>query len=118
LTADAHADVGLGWLGLSLGLPNNITLFGRIPLVRSRVQTALNLDPTSANAGLSPGESDQLVFLSNMDAALATLSAKLAAGDYDTNPSQRALAEATLADLSRIYNNIQIVYNAQERETD
>ncbi|HZB27721.1 MAG TPA: hypothetical protein VE282_04090 [Gemmatimonadales bacterium] len=102
LAADAHADVGLGWLGLSLGLPNNITLFGRIPLVRSRVQTALNLDPTSANAGLNPGESDQLVFLSNMDAALATLSAKLAAGDYDTNPSQRALAEATLADATAL----------------
>ncbi|HEX2251379.1 MAG TPA: hypothetical protein VHH32_13615 [Gemmatimonadales bacterium] len=102
LTADAHADVGAGWLGLSLGVTDNITVFGRIPLVRSRVQTILGLDPTSANAGLNPGTTDQLTFLSNMDAALATLSAKLAAGDYDADPSQRALAEATLADATAL----------------
>ena len=102
LTADAHADLGTGVLGVSLGLTNYITLFGRIPLVRTRVQSSLQLDPTSADAGLNPGESSQLSFFSEMDAALATLSAKLAAGDYDANPPQRALAQTTLADATAL----------------
>jgi len=99
LTTDAEADVGTGFLGLSLGLTNSITIFGRIPLVQSRVQSAMDLDASSADAGLDPG-ADQLPFFNEMDAALATLSAKLAAGDYNGDPSQRALAEATLADAT------------------
>jgi hypothetical protein len=97
-TSDAHADVGSGFLGVSLGLTNFITIFGRIPLVRSRVQSSMQLDPTSADAGLNPGEADQVPFFTELDAALATLSAKLAAGDYDADPSQRALAQTTLTD--------------------
>jgi hypothetical protein len=102
LTTDALADVGTGFLGVSLGLTSSITVFGRIPLVRSRVQPTMVLDPATADAGLSPGTSTQLSFFTEMDAALATLSAKLAAGDYDGNPSQRALAEATLADATSL----------------
>lgn len=101
LTTDAEADVGTGFLGLSLGLTNSITIFGRIPLVQSRVQSVRDLDASSADAGLDPG-ADQLPFFNEMDAALATLSAKLAAGDYDGDPSQRALAEATLADATAL----------------
>jgi hypothetical protein len=102
LTTDAHADVGIGSLGLSLGLTRHITVFGRIPLVRTRVQSSMLLDPASADAGLNPGEADQLPFFSEMDAALATLSAKIAAGDYDANPSQKALAQSTLADATTL----------------
>jgi hypothetical protein len=102
LTADAHADVGTGSLGLSLGLTPHITVFGRIPLVRTRVQSSMQLDPTSADAGLNPGEAEQLPFFGEMDAALATLSAKIAAGDYDANPSQKALAQTTLADATTL----------------
>jgi hypothetical protein len=101
LTTDAEADVGTGFLGLSLGLTNSITIFGRLPLVQSRVQSVMDLDPSSADAGLDPG-ADQLPFFNEMDAALATLSAKLAAGDYDGDPNQRALAEATLADATAL----------------
>jgi hypothetical protein len=101
LTADAEADLGTGFLGLSLGVTSSITIFGRIPLVQSRAQSNLNLDASAADAGLNP-EADQLPFFNQMDAALATLSAKLAAGDYDANPSQRALAEATLADATTL----------------
>jgi hypothetical protein len=106
LSTDAHADVGTGFLGLSLGLTNWITVFGRIPLVRSRVQSAFALDPSSADAGLNPGEATQLPFFAELDAALATLSARLAAGDYDGDPAQRALAQSTLADATSLRGDL------------
>jgi hypothetical protein len=102
LSTDAHADVGTGFLGLSLGLTSRITIFGRIPLVRARVQSAMELNPASADAGLNPGQADQLPFFDEFDVALTTLSSKLAAGDYDGNPTQRALAQATLADATAL----------------
>jgi hypothetical protein len=98
LATDAHADVGKGFLGLSLGITNAITVFGRIPLVRTRVQSNMLLNPTSADAGVNPGQVPQLPFFAEFDAALATLGSKLAAGDYDADPAQRALAVTTLTD--------------------
>jgi hypothetical protein len=98
LSTDALADLGTGVLGLSLGLTNRITVFGRIPLVRARVQSQMAVNTASADAGLNPGQADQNPFFTEFDLALATLGAKLAAGDYDGDPSQRALAEATLSD--------------------
>jgi hypothetical protein len=98
LATDAQADVGTGYFGLSLGLTNDITIFGRIPLVRARVQSARGFDAASADAGLSPDQANQIPFFNEFDAALTTLSNKIAAGDYDANPTQKALAQATLAD--------------------
>jgi hypothetical protein len=100
LATDALADVGTGFLGLSLGLTDRITIFGRIPLVRARVQSHRTLGSSSADAGLNPGQLEQLAFFDEFDTALSTLSAKLAAGDYDANPTQRDLAQATLADAT------------------
>jgi hypothetical protein len=97
LTTDALADIGSGFLGLGLGLTNRITIFGRIPLVRTRVQSTMDLSSDNADAGLNPGEAGHLPFFQNFDAALATLSGKLAAGDYNGDPTTRALAEGTLA---------------------
>jgi hypothetical protein len=73
LATDAHADVGTGFLGLSLGVTNAITIFGRIPLVRTRVQSRMQLDPASADAGVNPGSINQLSFFADFDAALADL---------------------------------------------
>jgi hypothetical protein len=106
LTTDAQAEVGTGFVGLSLGLTNHITIFGRIPLVRTRVQTSTQLDPTAADAGLNPGAEQQLPFFTQMDASVASLSARLAAGDYDANPSQKALAEATLAQATTLRSDL------------
>ena len=106
LVTDAHADVGTGSLGLSLGLTGGITLFGRIPLVSSRVQSAYSLDPSSADAGLNPGEETQLPFFAELDAAVATLSARLAAGDYNGNPAQLALAQSTLTDATTLRGDL------------
>jgi hypothetical protein len=102
LATDAHADVGNGSLGLSLGLTDAVTIFGRIPLVRARVQPRVRLDPATADAGINPGQPAQLPFFGEFDAAIATLGTKLAAGDYDADPAQRALAEATLADAASL----------------
>jgi hypothetical protein len=99
---DAHADVGTGFFGVGLGLTNGITIFGRIPLVRTRVQSFTTLDPTGADGGLNPGATEQLPFFTEFDAALGTLASKLAAGDYDANPTQKALAQATLADATSL----------------
>jgi len=91
LTTDALADVGKGFFGLGLGLTDRITIFGRIPLVRTRVQSRMQLSSTNADAGLNPGESSQLPFFNDFDAALATLSSKLAAGDrWQRPPSPKA----------------------------
>jgi len=96
LTTDALADVGKGSLGLSLGLTDQITLFGRLPLVRTRVQPTTRLNPASADAGLNADEATHAAFFGGLDAALATLSSKLAAGDYNADPARLALAQATL----------------------
>lgn len=106
LTTDALADVGSGFLGLGLGITDQITVFGRVPLVRTRVQLAMDLSAANADAGLNPGEAGQLPFFQNFDAALSTLSGKLAAGDYDGSPATRALAEATLADATTLRGDL------------
>lgn len=106
LAAEAHADVGTGFLGLSLGLTNRITIFGRLPLVQTRVQPHLTFNTSSADAGINPGTDAQAAFFSEFDAALTQLSDKLAAGDYDANPTQRALAEATLADATTLRTDL------------
>ena len=100
LSADALADVGRGSLGVSLGLTDGITIFGRLPLVRTRVQPTTGLDPSTGDGGLNPGAITQSAFFADFDAALATLSSKIAAGDYNSNPAQLALAQTTLADAT------------------
>ncbi len=106
LTTDALGDVGAASLGLGLGLTNRITIFGRIPLVRTRVQNTMDLNSASADAGLNPGPAGQATFFQDFDAALATLSEKLAAGDYDADPTTRALAEATVADATALRTDL------------
>jgi hypothetical protein len=106
LSADVLGDIGNGGLGLGLGLTNQITIFGRIPLVRTRVQTKFSFDPTNADGGLNPGEASQLPFFQNFDAALATLAGKLAAGDYDASPATRALAVTTLTEANALRTDL------------
>ena len=96
LRTDAQADVGRGVLGLAVGLTNSVTVFGRIPLVRARVQTSLQLDPAAANAGANPGADQASAFFSELDASLAALSGRIAAGDFDGDPALKARAQATL----------------------
>ena len=96
LKTDAQADVGRGVLGVAVGLTNSITVFGRIPLVSAHVQSSLQLDPSAANAGANPGADEESAFFSELDASLAALSGRLAAGDFDSDPALKARAQATL----------------------
>jgi hypothetical protein len=97
LTADVLAERNTAMFGLSLGLTRAITIFGRMPLVRARVQPALGLDTEGANTGFAPTLDQQATFFGQFDNALTTLAANIAAGAYDGDPAQRALADATLA---------------------
>ncbi len=106
LSTDALADLGIANFGISLGLTNAITVFGRLPLVRARVQRTTSLDPSTADAGLSAEDADQSTFFVQFDDALATLNARLTAGDYDGNPTQRALAQATLTDATALRDDL------------
>jgi hypothetical protein len=106
LTADAHADRGFANFGGTLGLTRSIAIFGRMPLVRSRVQYELALDAAAANAGLNPGAAAQDGFFQEFDAALGTLASRIQAGTYDGDPAQRAAAEAALADGTALRDNL------------
>jgi hypothetical protein len=106
LTADAHADQGFANFGGSLGLTRAITVFGRMPLVRSRVQYELDVDATAANAGLNPGAAAQGGFFQEFSAALETLASRIAAGAYDGDPAQRAAANAALAEGTTLRDDL------------
>ena len=106
LTTDAMVDRGVGMFGLSLGLTRAITIFGRMPLVYVRVQHASSLDPAAANAGANPGEAQQQPFFDQFDAALSTLSARIAAGDYAGDPTALALAQSTLASGTELRDDL------------
>jgi len=97
IVTDAQRDESRGSFGLSLGLTRAVTVFGRIPLVRSRAESRIDLDPTGADAGLNPGGASQDEFFNEIDAALTTLGANIGNGTYNGNPAQLALAQSTLA---------------------
>jgi hypothetical protein len=97
LATDAEVERGTGMFGASLGLTRAITIFGRMPLVQTRVQHHSTLDPAGANAGANPGSAQQQEFFTQFDAALTTLDARIAAGDYAGDPARQALAQGTLA---------------------
>ncbi|HUR95715.1 MAG TPA: hypothetical protein VMY76_14120 [Gemmatimonadales bacterium] len=97
LTTDAQAEDSRLYFGAAVGLTRSITIFGRMPLVRVRVQTRFDLAATpTSDAGLNPGSAQQEPFFTEFDASLAALSARIAAGDFDSDPALRARAQSTL----------------------
>jgi hypothetical protein len=107
LTTDALADESRGSLGLALGLTPAITIFGNLPLVRTRVQAAFALAPTTtSDAGLTPGTDAQASFFGQFDASLATLSQRLANGDFDGDPALKARAASTLQDATALRDDL------------
>ena len=104
-TGSMLVNVGTGNIGAAYGLGSRLTLFGNVPIVRVRVQNTFGLDSTDATAGFNPahpvfGNSSQggqtATFLDQLDAALGTVAASLAAGAYDADPARKALAQQTL----------------------
>jgi hypothetical protein len=107
LTTDALADESRGSLGLALGLTRAITIFGNVPLVRTRVQTFYTLTSTpTTDAGLLPGTDAQVTFFDQFDASLTTLSQRLAGGDFDGDPALKARAASTLSDATALRDDL------------
>lgn len=112
-------NVGTGSIGAAYGLGSRLTIFGTVPIVRVRVQNTFAIDTTGATAGFNPAHSlfgdatlagQTGLFLGQLDAALATLTTKLAAGDYDANPAQKALAQQTLAQGTALLTNLEALF--------
>jgi hypothetical protein len=104
-TATTQVNVGTVNLGAALGISHFLTLFGNVPIVRVRVQPRFALDSTSGDVGFNPadptfgsGGAATTAFFNQFDVALATLQTNINNGVYDGNPTQKALAQATLAD--------------------
>ncbi len=104
-TATTQVNVGTVNLGAALGVSHFLTLFGNVPIVRVRVQPRFALDSTSGDVGFNPadpsfgtGGAATTAFFNQFDVALATLQTNITNGVYDGNPTQKALAQATLAD--------------------
>jgi hypothetical protein len=114
LAADAQADVASATIGLALGITRNIAIFGRLPLTRARIQTDLDLDTGNANAGASPGTTVQEPFFGQFGTALAILETQIAAGAYDGNPTQRALADETLAQGIGLFDDLFVLMGNPE----
>lgn len=107
--ANGQLTIGTGILGAAIGITRKLTLFGRIPLVTTRVQAHLALDSTSGNAGLNPAHpalgnsTDQGLanqFFNDFDSALDGLTARLANGTYNSNPTLKAIAQSVLAEAT------------------
>lgn len=106
LSTAAQTDVSTAVLGLGLGLSNRLTIFGRLPLVRSRTQSAIRLDPTNADAGFALPVDQQTAFFQQFETALGTLNTKITAGDYDSDPAKKALAQATRTNGTALHDNL------------
>ncbi|MGH7533224.1 MAG: hypothetical protein ACREL4_08035, partial [Gemmatimonadales bacterium] len=72
-------------------------------------------DSTSANAGFNPadpvfgtpgGPGDANTFFGGFNTALTTLAGKLANGDYDSDPTTKALAQQTLTNGTALRNGL------------
>ena len=105
VTGDAHADVSNVVAGLAVGVTSRITVFGRLPLTRARMQTALAVGE-GGNAGLSPGTAAQGPFFDQFAGALTTLEDQILGGAYDGDPARRALADATLAQGATLFEDL------------
>jgi hypothetical protein len=95
---------GLGALGLSVGVTDQVTLFARVPFVTvtNRRRATFTDGEAGANAaspfvGDQAGQAAATGFFTAFDAALSTLEANIAAGAYAADPARDALARETLA---------------------
>ena len=113
VTADASRTVGV--IGVAVGVTSRITVFGRLPVMRTRLTLVTPLDSAAGTTGVNPadpllgtapGAAQTMAFLDAFDVALLQLQQRLSAGAYDGDPAQRALAEATLADGSTLRSDL------------
>ncbi len=101
-----QVSTGTGALGIGLGITKGLTLFGRVPIVRTTYRQSVAIDTAKSGAGLNladpalgaasaPGPAQ--AFFDNFNGAIGTLEANLASGLYDGDPTTRARAVQTIA---------------------
>ncbi len=114
-TASRLVTVGRGGLGFGYGVTDRVTVFGRLPLVRVVVRSAIGLDSTNAGAGFNPadpvfggggGAAAATAFFTGFGAALDRLRQEIARGAYDLDPARKALAEQTAAEGTRLRDDL------------
>lgn len=77
------ADVRFIPLRFQVGLTDRITLTAGLPIVSTTMNVTPQLDSSDANVGVHPGLTDQAqLLLADLDAAIADLSARIAAGEF------------------------------------
>ncbi|MEZ4412403.1 MAG: hypothetical protein R2910_05415 [Gemmatimonadales bacterium] len=120
-TMRAQASIGTLQLGATVGLTSKLSLFGVVPIVRQQVQVDYRIDSSGANTGFNPadpvfgsaaGRDSVNIFLADYKAALDTLDLRLQAGFYDGNPTDSALAVATLATGTAYYEGLTSLFVA------
>lgn len=125
-TMQAQASTGTLILGATLGITTKLSLFGHVPFVRQQVSVDYRIDSTGANAGFNPADpvfgtsagADSVgAFLLEYQTALDTLAARIAAGYYDAEPDNLALAQATLASGTAYLAGLDSLYLVTEGAT-
>jgi hypothetical protein len=114
--ANGQLTIGTGIIGGALGITGKLTLYGRIPLVTTRVQAHLAVDSTGGNAGrnlahptlgIGAGQQAASIFFNDFGTALDGLATRIANGSYNGNPQLLATAQAVLAEATRLRNGLQ-----------
>jgi len=93
-------------VGGALGLTRWLTVRGWVPIVAVDAEQRLAIDSSGANAAFNPaspvygdatGRATTQSFFIELNSALALLSGRIAAGDYDSDPPLKQRAVETLA---------------------
>ncbi len=117
LTAVAEQQRGVATLGLGVGITRRLTFSAVVPIVSTRTQLLLRPDVAGATVGLNPadpslgtanGIAQTGSFFTAFDAALTTLTTRIAEGSY-ADPAQRQLAEQTLARGTALRDGLQAI---------
>lgn len=118
--ANGQLTIGTGIIGGALGLTRKVTLYGRIPLVTTRVQAHLGLDTANGNAGLNRASPAFLeanaadsanLFFNNFGTALDGLATRISNGSYNGNPALLALAQAVLQEATALRDGLANITN-------
>ena len=112
-------NLGTANLGAAYGVTSRLTLFGNVPIVRVRVQNTLTLDSTTATAGYNPSHplfgdatrgAQTAAFLGQLLTAIGTVSDNLAAGQYDSDPVKKLLAQQTVAGATTMQADLEELF--------
>ena len=95
--ASSLVNLGTFGLGGAFGLTKSITLFGTVPIVAVKVEPRFLIDSTGANAAFGLDPSAQGAFFGQLAQARQQLRTRLTAGDFDNDPTLKALAQSTVA---------------------